>query len=50
MGMLRWMYELGQINNLSESSLLSQYMALPREGHLQQALDIFKYLKRKLTK
>ena len=45
MGMLRWMIELGRVDMLHEASPLSQYMALPRTGHLQQALNIFKYIK-----
>ena len=45
MGMLRWMIEIGRVDMLHEASLLSQYMALPRTGHLQQALNIFKYIK-----
>ena len=49
MGMLRWMIELGRIDILHESSLLSQYMAAPRSGHLQQALNIFKYIKHNIT-
>jgi len=32
---------------LHGTALLSQYMAAPRLGHLHQALNIFKYLKRK---
>ena len=49
MGMLRWMIELGRVDILHEASLLSQYMALPRLGHLQQALNIFKYIKANLN-
>ena len=49
MGMLRWMIELGRIDILHESSLLSQYMAAPRSGHLQQALNIFKYITHNIT-
>jgi len=49
MGMLRWMCELGRIDILHESSLLSQYMAAPRSGHLQQAVNVFKYIKHNLT-
>ena len=45
-GMLRWMCELGRIDILHETSILSQYLANPRHGHLMQALHIFPYLKR----
>ena len=43
-GMLRWMCELGRIDILHETSLLSQYLAQPRLGHLNQAINIFHYL------
>ena len=43
-GMLRWMCELGRIDILHETSLLSQYLAQPRIGHLKQVLNIFHYL------
>ena len=45
-GMLRWMCELGRVDILLETSLLSQYLAQPRVGHLNQALAIFQYLKK----
>ena len=48
MGMLRWMIELGRVDILHEASLLSQYMALPRLGQLQQALNMFKNIKANL--
>lgn len=44
-GILRWCCEIGRINILLEVSLLSQYLAQPRIGHLQQCLNIFRYLK-----
>ncbi len=44
-GVLRWTCELGRIDILHEVSLLSQYLAQPRAGHLQQAVNIFYYLK-----
>ena len=34
MGILRWMCELGRIDILYESSLLSQYMEAPRTAYL----------------
>ena len=46
-GILRWATELGQVDILLEISLLSQYQASPREGHLEQILHIFGYLKKK---
>lgn len=44
-GVLRWGVELGRIDILHEVSVLSQHLALPREGHLEQALHIFGFLK-----
>ena len=44
-GILRWLIELGRIDILLEVSLLSQYLASPRIGHLQQLFNIFRYLK-----
>eukprot|EP00980_Cylindrotheca_fusiformis_P014195 scaffold3727_cov54-Cylindrotheca_fusiformis.AAC.1 len=40
-GILRWATELGRVDVLHEVSILSQYQAGPREGHLEQALRIF---------
>jgi len=44
-GQLRWAIELGHVDILLETSLLSAHLALPREGHLEQVLHIFGYLK-----
>ena len=44
-GILRWICELGRLDILHEVSILSQYLAQPRAGHLQQAVNIFYYLK-----
>jgi hypothetical protein len=44
-GVLRWTCELGRIDILHETSILSQYLAAPRIGHLTQSLNIFYYLK-----
>ena len=40
-GILRWVTEIGRVDVLLEKSLLSQYQAAPREGHLGQLLKIF---------
>ena len=45
-GTLRWMVEMGRIDICCEVSILSSCLAMPREGHLQQVLHIFAYLKR----
>ena len=44
-GILRWLCELGRVDIHHETSLLSQYLAQPRQGHLTQALNIFFYLR-----
>ena len=44
-GQLRWAVELGRVDILLEVSLLSQHLALPREGHLEQVLHVFGFLK-----
>jgi hypothetical protein len=46
-GMLRWATEIGRVDILHEVSILSQYQASPRQGHLEEAIHIFGYLKRK---
>jgi hypothetical protein len=43
-GILRWMIELGRIDIYYEVSVLSQYLALPRIGHLEAVYHIFSYL------
>ena len=50
-GVLRWATEIGRVDILLEVSLLSQYQASPREGHLEQVLHVFAFLKKhsKLT-
>jgi len=44
-GVLRWIVELGRIDIIVPIALLSRHLALPREGHLEQALHCFAYLK-----
>lgn len=44
-GVLRWIVELGRADICLEVSMLSSHLALPREGHLEQAFHIFAYLK-----
>ena len=50
-GILRWATEIGRVDILFEVSILSQYQASPREGHLEQLLHIFAFLRKhpKLT-
>ena len=44
-GSLRWAIELGRVDILLETALLSKYVASPRMGHLEQAYHIIGYLK-----
>ena len=43
---LRWIVELGRVDVCLECSMMSSYMALPREGHLYELFQIFGYLKK----
>lgn len=45
-GILRWIVELGRVDICLEVSMMSSHLAMPREGHLDQVLHIFAYLKR----
>ena len=45
-GVLRWICELGRIDILVDVSMMSRFLAAPREGHLEQVLHIFAYLKK----
>ena len=44
-GILRWIVEMGRIDICMEVSVMSSYVACPREDHLQELLRIFVYLK-----
>ena len=43
--MLRWMVEIGRVDIITEVSLMSSYMAMPCEGHLDTVLHIFGFLR-----
>ncbi len=43
-GVMRWMVEFGRIDIATEVSMLSSYLACPREGHLENALHVMGYL------
>jgi hypothetical protein len=47
-GVLRWATETGRVDIILEVALLSQYSASPREGHLEQLLHIFAFLRKHL--
>ena len=44
-GILRWAVELGRVDILLETALMSSHLALPRRGQLGQLYHIFGYLK-----
>ena len=44
-GMLHWVDELGRVDILLETALMSTHLALPRRGHLEQLYHIFGYFK-----
>ena len=44
---MRWMIDMGHIDVKTEVSLLSSYMAMPRQGHSEAVLHIMGYLKLK---
>ena len=44
-GILRWAVEVGRVDILLETSLMSTHFALPRRGHLEKLYHIFGYLK-----
>ena len=44
-GSLRWIVEMGRVDICCEVSMLSSFVASPREGHLQQVFHIFGYLR-----
>jgi Reverse transcriptase (RNA-dependent DNA polymerase) len=44
-GVLRWAVELGRLDILLETALLSAFLASPREGHLEAVYHMFGYLK-----
>jgi hypothetical protein len=43
-GILHWCVELGRIDIITEVSMLSTYLCLPREGHLEAVFHVFAYL------
>ena len=46
-GILHWMVELGQVDIITEVSLLALHLALPCEGHLDAVFHMYAYLKHK---
>ena len=44
-GVLRWAVELGRVDILLETSMMSTHLAFPQRGHLEQLYHMFGYLK-----
>jgi hypothetical protein len=43
-GILRWYVELGRIDIITEVSIISTFLCMPREGHLDAMYHLFEYL------
>jgi hypothetical protein len=43
-GILRWWVELGRIGIITDVSMLSTYIFLPHEGHMDDMFHVFSYL------
>ena len=48
-GVLRWILELGRVEINVEASMLSLHPKMPREGHMQELLYVFAYLKKHMN-
>ena len=48
-GILCWIVELGHIDINCEILMLSLYLVLPREGHLEEVFHAFVYLKKHIN-
>ena len=48
-GFLRWIVELGKVDINVEVSMLSSHLAMPREGHMQDLLHVFAYVKKHIN-
>ncbi len=46
-GVMQWMVELGPVDIATKISLLSSHLAYPCVGHLEVALHVMGYLKKK---
>ena len=44
-GVMRWMIEIGRVDISTEVSILSSFLAMPRVGHLEAAINIMGYLR-----
>ena len=41
---LRWMFEIGRVDIITLVSIMTSYMAMPRERHLEVVLNVFAFL------
>ena len=48
-GVMPWMVKIGRIDIATEVSLLSSHLVYTQEGHLESALHVMAYLKKKPT-
>ena len=48
-GVLRWIVELGRVDINVEASMLSSHLEMPGEGHMQELLHVFTYLKKHMN-
>ena len=42
-----WMVEIGRVDIITKVSMISQNMAMPREGHLEAVLHVFAFIRQK---
>ena len=42
---LRWMLEIGRVDIITEVSIMASQMVMPREGHLEEVLNVFESLR-----
>ena len=45
----RWILEMGRIDINVEASMLSSHLEMTREGHMQELLHVFAYLKKHMN-
>ena len=48
-GVLRWIVELGRVDINVEASMMYSHLEMPREGHMQEILHVFTYLKKHMN-
>ena len=48
-GVLRWIVELCKVEINVEALMLSSHLEIPREGHMQELLHVFAYLKKHMN-